>query len=196
MRMVRVLGVLPGFVGFVCLVLLTASLVGIEIDSTRVQATTVPCLDDDAGGCPVGMTGSDFHVPWGFSLIDVEVNIAWDEPEKAWIGVVDAKYAEEGKCPPDSNGLTSCEADDFEFVAGGPEDSDEFTFSLKPGDYRFTSGGRDGASLDNQLVTITSTFHISQVGEILLGVIGILLMVGAVEMIYPIELFWKKYVKS
>ena len=75
MRMVRVLGVLPGFVGFVCLILLTVSLVGIEIDSTRVQATTVPCLDDDAGGCPVGMTGSDFHVPWGFSLIDVEVNI-------------------------------------------------------------------------------------------------------------------------
>ena len=50
MRMVRVLGVLPGFVGFVCLILLTVSLVGIEIDSTRVQATTVPCLDDDAGG--------------------------------------------------------------------------------------------------------------------------------------------------
>ena len=94
MRMVRVLGVLPGFVGFVCLILLTVSLVGIQIDSTRVQATTVPCLDDDAGGCPVGMTGSDFHVPWGFSLIDVEVNIAWDEPEKSWIGVVDAKYAE------------------------------------------------------------------------------------------------------
>ena len=34
------------------------------------------------------------------------------------------------KIPLDSNGLTSCEADDFEFVAGGPEDSDEFTFSL------------------------------------------------------------------
>ena len=71
MRMVRVLGVLPGFVGFVCLILLTVSLVGIEIDSTRVQATTVPCLDDDASGCPVGMTGSNFHVPWGFNLIDV-----------------------------------------------------------------------------------------------------------------------------
>ena len=160
----------------------------------RDRATTVPCLDDDAGGCPVGMTGSDFHVPWGFSLIDVEVNIAWDEPEKSWIGVVDAKYAE--NCPPDSNGLTTCEAEEFEFVAGGPEDLDEFTFSLNPGDYRFTSGGREGSSLDNQLVTITSTFHISTVGEILLGVIGILLMIGAVEMIYPIELFWKKYIKS
>ena len=194
MRMVRVLGVLPGFVGFVCLILLTVSLVGMEIDSTRVQATTVPCLDDDAGGCPVGMTGSDFHVPWGFRLIDVEVNIAWDEPEKSWIGVVDAKYAE--ICPPDSNGLTTCEAEECEFVAGGPEDLNEFTLSLNPGDYRFTSGGRDGASLDNQLVTITSTFHISTVGEILLGAIGILLMIGAIEMIYPIELFWKKYIKS
>ena len=72
----------------------------------------------------------------------------------------------------------------------------EFTLSLNPGDYRFTSGGRDGASLDNQLVTITSTFHISTVGEILLGAIGILLMIGAIEMIYPIELFWKKYISN
>ena len=39
MRMVRVLGVLPGFVGFVCLILLTVSLVGIEIDSTRVPVS-------------------------------------------------------------------------------------------------------------------------------------------------------------
>jgi len=192
--MVRVLGVLPGFVGFICLVLLTASLVGIELDKTGVQATTVPCLDDDAGGCPVGMTGSDFHVPWGFNLLDVKIHIEWDEPRKAWIGVVDAKYAE--NCPPDSNGLTTCEAEDFEFVAGGPTKEDEFTFSLKPGDYRFTSGGRGGSNLDDQVVTITSTIHISTVGELLLGVIGILLMVGAVEMIYPIELFWKKYVKS
>ena len=91
--------------------------------------------------------------------------------------------------------MTTCEAEEFEFVAGGPEVLDEVTFSLNPGDYRFTSGGREGASLDNQLVTITSTFHISTVGEILLGVIGILLMIGAVEMIYPIELFWKKYIK-
>ena len=78
MRMVRVLGVLPwGFCRFVCLILLTVEFSGIEIDSTRVQATTVPCLDDDGGsGCPVGTTGSDFHVPWGFSLIDVGGNIA------------------------------------------------------------------------------------------------------------------------
>ena len=92
--------------------------------------------------------------------------------------------------------MTSCEAEDFEFVAGGPEDSDEFTFSLKPGDYRFTSGGRDGSNLDDQLVTITSTIHISNVGEILLAIIGVLLMIGAVEMIYPIKLFWKKFVKA
>ena len=190
----RVLFVVPGFVGFACILLLTASLVGIEIDTSRVEAPTVPCLDDDAGGCPVGMTPSDFHVPWGFNLLDVAVNIEWSEPEKAWIGVVDAKYAE--NCPPDSNGLTSCEAEDFEFVAGGPEDSDEFTFSLKPGDYRFTSGGRDGSNLDDQLVTITSTIQFSNVGEILLAIIGVLLMIGAVEMIYPIKLFWKKFVKA
>tara|TARA_B100000029_G_scaffold270561_1_gene265812 strand:- start:1818 stop:2402 length:585 start_codon:yes stop_codon:yes gene_type:complete len=194
MKMVRVLGVLPGFVGFICLILLTASLVGIDLDSTRVDATTVPCLDDDAGGCPVGMTGSDFHVPWGFSLLDVQVNIEWSEPGKAWIGVVDAKYAE--VCPPDSNGLTTCEAEDLEFVAGGPDHDDEFTFSLEPGDYRFTSAGRDGSNLDDQLVTISTTIHISLVGEILLGLVGILLMIGAIEMIYPIKLFWKKFVEA
>ncbi len=194
MKMVRVLGVLPGFVGFVCLILVTASLVGIDLDETRVSATTVPCLDDDAGGCPVGMTGSNFYVPWGFSLLDVQVTIEWSEPAKAWIGVVDADYAE--SCPPDSNGLTTCEADDFEFVAGGPENIDEFTFSLEPGDYRFTSAGRDGANLDDQLVTISTSIHISTVGEIMLALIGILLMVGGFEMIFPIKLFWKKFVNA
>ena len=194
MKMVRVLGVLPGFIGFICLLLLTGSLVGVEIDTTRVEATTVPCLDDDAGGCPVGMTGSDFYVPWGFNFLDVKIHIEWSEPEKAWIGVVDAKYAEE--CQPNSNGLTSCEADDFEFIAGGPDDLDEFTFSLKPGEYRFTSGGRDGSNLDDQLVSITSTIHISTIGEIMLAIIGVLLMVSAIEMIYPIKLFWKKFVDA
>ena len=82
MKMVRVLGVLPGFVGFVCLILVTASLVGINLEETRVSATTVPCLDDDAGGCPVGMTGSNFYVPPGFSLLDVQVTIEWSEPAK------------------------------------------------------------------------------------------------------------------
>ena len=86
--------------------------------------------------------------------------------------------------------------DDFEFIAGGPDDLDEFTFSLKPGEYRFTSGGRDGSNLDDQLVSITSTIHISTIGEIMLAIIGVLLMVGAIEMIYPIKLFWKKFVDA
>ena len=81
-------------------------------------------------------------------------------------------------------------------MAGGPEYDDEFTFSLEPGDYRFTSAGRDGANLDDQLVTISTSIHISTVGEIMLALIGILLMVGAVEMIYPIKLFWKKFVDA
>jgi len=194
MSMVRVLSVLPGFVGFVCLILVVGSLLGVELDSTRVEATTVPCLNDDAGGCPVGMTGSDFHVPWGFNLLDVEVNIEWSEPLKAWIGVVDASFAE--SCPPDSNGLTTCEAEDFEFIAGGPSVDDSFTFTLEPGDYRFTSAGRDGSNLDDQLVTISTTIHMAAAGEILLALVGILLMVGAVEMIYPIKLFWKKFVDA
>ncbi len=195
MKMVRVLSVLPGFVGFICLLLVTGSLFGIELDDTRVQATTVPCLDDDSGGCPVGMTGNDFYVPWGFIMLDVDVTISWSEPGKAWIGVVDAKYAE--SCPPDTNGLTSCEADDFEFVAGGPDVDDSFTFSLEPGNYRFTSGGHQGSSnLDDQLVTIGTTIQMATTGEILLAIVGILLMVGAIEMIYPIKLFWKKFVDS
>ena len=106
MKMVRVLSVLPGFVGFVCLLLVTGSLVGIELDETRVQATTVPCLDEGSGGCPVGMTGNDFYVPWGFNMLDVDITISWSEPGKAWIGVVDSKSAVE--CPPDTNGLTTC----------------------------------------------------------------------------------------
>ena len=48
--------------GFVCLILLTVSLAGIEIDSTRVQATTVPCLDDD-GSNRYMMLGGSWHQP-------------------------------------------------------------------------------------------------------------------------------------
>lgn len=196
MKMVRVLGVLPGFVGFICIIMVLASLNGIGLDDTKEKTPTVPCLEDDAGvSCPVGMTGNDFHVPWGFHLLDVKVTIEWDEPGKAWIGVVDAKYADE--CPPDSNGLTTCEADQFEFEAGGPDVVNSFTYSLEPGDYRFTSGGRNGFSnVDDQIVTVSSTIHMATTGEILLGIIGILLMIGAIEMIYPIKLFWKKFVES
>tara|TARA_Y100001970_G_scaffold12536_1_gene14348 strand:+ start:37826 stop:38353 length:528 start_codon:yes stop_codon:yes gene_type:complete len=172
-----------------------SSLNGIGLPESREKASTVPCLDDDSGGCPVGMTGNDFYVPWGFKLLDVEVTIEWDEPGKAWIGVVDAEFAEE--CPPDPNGLTTCEADRFEFEAGGPDVENSFTYSLEPGDYRFTSGGRSGVSnVDVQTVTISSTIHMATAGEILLGIVGILLMIGAVEMIYPIKLFWKKFVDA
>ena len=30
----------------------------------------------------------------------------------------------------------------------------------------------------------------------MLAIIGVLLMVGAIEMIYPIKLFWKKFVDA
>jgi hypothetical protein len=45
-------------------------------------------------------------------------------------------------------------------------------------------------------VTISTTIHMAAAGEIILALVGILLMVGAVEMIYPIKLFWKKFVDA
>ena len=153
MRVVRILSVLPGAVGVVCLLIAGISVYGIDLDSERVQIPVVPCTEVSDEGCLVGMTGSDLKVPTGFLLMDVELTIEWSQPSKSWIGVVDASYAD--SCPPDGDGLTACTKDDFEFISGGPDSSGIFKLDLQPDSYRFVSAGKEGADLDEQLVTIS-----------------------------------------
>ncbi len=194
MRVVRILSVLPGAVGVLCLLIGGISVYGIDLDPERVQIPVVPCTEVSDEGCLVGMTGSDLEVPAGFLLMDIELTIEWSEPSKSWIGVVDASYAD--SCPPDGDGLTACTKDDFEYISGGPESSGDFILDLQPGSYRFVSAGKEGADLDEQLVTITSSVGIAPALELLLLVIGAVLLIGAIEMIYPVEVLWKRFVDS
>ena len=128
MRVVRILSVLPGAVGVLCLLIGAISVYGIDMNTERVQIPVVPCTEVSDQGSLVGMTGSDLEVPAGFMLMDIELTIEWSEPSKSWIGVVDASYAD--SCPPDGDGLTACTKDDFEFVSGGPDSSGRFKFNL------------------------------------------------------------------
>ena len=191
MRVMRVLSILPGAVGVVCLLIGGISTIGISLDSERVQIPVVPCNDVSDEGCLVGMTGSDLNVPEGFTLLDVKMSVDWSEPSKSWIGVVDSVYAE--SCPPDGDGLTPCNKDDFQYISGGPESNGDFTLDLKPGSYRFVSAGKEGADLDDQLVTIQTQIAIAQVLELIFIVIGMVLLICAIEMIYPVEVLWKRF---
>jgi hypothetical protein len=164
MRVVRILSVLPGAVGVLCLLIGGISVYGIDLDTERVQIPVVPCTEVSDEGCLVGMTGSDLEVPAGFLLMDIELTIEWSEPSKSWIGVVDASYAD--SCPPDGDGLTACTKDDFEFISGGPDSQGNFKLDLQPDSYRFVSAGKEGADLDEQLVTISPSVGIAPVLEL------------------------------
>ena len=191
MNMVRILSVLPGAVGSVCVLLVLGSLLGVGLDESRTDVPIVPCTDDSVG-CLVGMTTENLDVPTSFFLLDIQLEIQWDEPDRSWIGVVDSKYAE--NCPPDSNGLTSCTSEDFEYEAGGPDSDDgDFEFTLKPGNYRFVTAGKDGSTLDEQIVTINTEVHLSSFVEIVLAGVGVMLLAGAGEMAVPIKSLWKKF---
>ena len=50
--------------------------------------------------------------------------------------------------------------------------------------------------MDEQLVTISPSVGIAPALELLLLAIGAVLLIGAIEMIYPVEVLWKRFVDS
>jgi hypothetical protein len=192
--MIRVLSVLPAVIGVICTLLLIVSLYGPTLDASRTNIPLVPCTDDTAG-CPVGMTSEDLSAPTAFMLLDIELTIEWDQSDSSWIGVI-ASPPPSG-CEPDSNGLTTCTADDFDFIAGGgSEASGSLVFDLKPGDYRFTTASTDTSGVGGkQLVTITPEISLNPVAEVLLALVAILLFAGSGEMFVHERIMgvWKRF---
>ena len=192
--MIRILSVLPAVIGVICTLLLIVSLYGPTLDSSRTNIPLVPCTDDTAG-CPVGMTSEDLSSPTAFMLLDIELTIEWDQSDSSWIGVI-ASPPPSG-CEPDSNGLTTCTADDFDFIAGGGnEASGSLVFDLKPGDYRFTTASTDTSGVGGkQLVTITPEISLNPVAEVLLALVAILLLAGSGEMFVHERIMgvWKRF---
>ena len=184
--MVRILSVLPGFVGVLCAIIVVISLIGYQPAESGSEVPIVPCSEGEIV-CNIGMTGSDMEVPLAFMLLDIELEVEWSEPNRGWIGVVESEAAE--TCPPDSNGLTQCESEDIEdfLITGGPNSDGSLEFQVDPGSYRFVSGGYDGAGLDSQLLKMSTSIHLNNYVELALALASGLLLLGAGEMAFPLR---------
>lgn len=192
--MIRILSILPAAMGVICAILVLVSLYSPILDTSRTDIPLVPCTDDDTTGCPVGLSGQNLSSPTAFMLLDIEVTIMWEQNATSWIGVIEE--APEG-CEPDSSGLTACTADDFEFVAGGPESEEgSLTFDLRPGKYRFATASTETSGLGGeQLVSITPEVALNPIVEILLAIVAILLLAGSGEMFAHRRIMraWKRF---
>ena len=185
--MIRILSILPMLVGLLSGLILVLSIIGYQAPAAGNEVPIVPCSNGDSG-CNVGMTVDDMEVPKAFGLLDITLDVEWNEPELGWLGVVDSSAAEE--CPPDrSTGLTMCTKDEIEefLVAGGPQNDGSMSFKVKPGSYRFVTAGYEGAGLDSQLVEMSSSIHLDNVVELILAGTSGLLLLGAGEMAFPIR---------
>ena len=192
--MIRILSILPAAMGVICAILVLVSLYSPTLDSSRTDMPLVPCTDDDVG-CPVGLSGDDMDSPLAFMLLDIEVTIEWDQFATSWIGVIESPPPD--GCEPDSNGLTACTGEDFDFIAGGPEeDGGSLTFDLKPGDYRFATASTETSGVGGeQLVTITPQIALNPIAEILLAIVSVLLLAGSGEMFAHRSIMraWKRF---
>lgn len=182
--MVRVMSILPFATGAVCLLLVLVSMFGFASGTVEDEVPALPCVAADADDCATGMTGEDLAVPNAFFLLDVELEISTALEDAAWIGVVDAEWAE--TCPPDETGLTSCTAGEFEYLTGGPGIDGPITHSLAPGEVRFVTGGDAGAAtLQDNVVTVEYSVHLAGWFTVILALAGFGLCASGLHMAFP-----------
>ena len=196
--MVRLLSVLPGFVGLLCVILLLGSLRGIDLPSERSVIDMVPCEFEDPDLCLIAMT-PEISPPTIFGILDIDLQISWQEADNAWFAVVKSDAAE--ICPPDEESwLTECTSEDIEdyIIVGGPEELDgKMTWNIKTDDYRIVTGGREGADIGDQQVLTTSTqISLNWFVEFILALVSLTLFLGAGEMAFPIKKFFLKFRES
>ena len=181
----RILSLLPMITAGICAILLLVSFIGIPVPAQEQKVPLIPCGVPGFETCPVGMAEENLSIPWGMVFLDLDANVEWDRGDVAWVGIVDTKWADE--CPPDDNGLTGCESTDFEYLAGGPDSDNSFEYSLKPGDTRFVTGGKQGSiDLSTQIVTVEITVSFSIWVNILLLLAIFGLGASAFDMNFPI----------
>ena len=196
--MVRLLSVLPGFVGLLCVVLLLGSLRGIDLPSERSVIDMVPCEFEDPDLCLIAMT-PEISPPTIFGILDIDLQISWQEADDAWFAVVNSDAAE--ICPPDEESwLTECTVEDVEnyIIIGGPNELDgQMTWNIKTDDYRIITGGREGADIgDQQALTTSTQISLNWFVEFILALVSLTLFLGAGEMAFPIKKFFLKFRES
>lgn len=190
--MMKILSILPGFVGFLCIAIMIGSIIGFSTEEVVTDIPIVPCSEDENIGCRVAMTSSVIEVPNAFNLLEIKVSVDWEEAERSWFGVIQ-QYDQ--FCEPDSNGLTNCTEVDFEeyIIAGGSDSDGKLKFSMEPGDYRFITGGKDGSTISNQDATLVIEIHLNSAIELIVGGIGIFLFLSATEMAFPLRELYRKF---
>ena len=196
--MVRLLSVLPGFVGLLCIILLLGSLRGIDLPSDRSVIDMVPCEFEDPDLCLIAMT-PEISPPTIFGILDIDLQISWQEADDAWFAVVNSDAAE--ICPPDEESwLTECTVEDVEnyIIIGGPNELDgQMTWNIKTDDYRIITGGREGADIgDQQALTTSTQISLNWFVEFILALVSLTLFLGAGEMAFPIKKFFLKFRES
>lgn len=196
--MVRLLSVLPGFVGLLCIILLLGSLRGIDLPSERSVIDMVPCEFEDPDLCLIAMT-PEISPPTIFGILDIDLQISWQEADDAWFAVVNSDAAE--ICPPDEESwLTECTVEDVEnyIIIGGPNELDgQMTWNIKTDDYRIITGGREGADIgDQQALTTSTQISLNWFVEFILALVSLTLFLGAGEMAFPIKKFFLKFRES
>ena len=196
--MVRLLSVLPGFVGLLCIILLLGSLRGIDLPSERSVIDMVPCEFEDPDLCLVAMT-PEISPPTIFGILNIDLQISWQEADDAWFAVVNSDAAE--VCPPDEESwLTECTVEDVEnyIIIGGPNELDgQMTWNIKTDDYRIITGGREGADIgDQQALTTSTQISLNWFVELVLALVSLTLFLGAGEMAFPIKKFFLKFKES
>ena len=196
--MVRLLSVLPGFVGLLCVILLLGSLRGIDLPSERSVIDMVPCEFEDPDLCLIAMT-PEISPPTIFGILDIDLQISWQEADDAWFAVVNSDAAE--ICPPDEESwLTECTVEDVEnyILIGGPNELDgQMTWNIKTDDYRIITGGREGADIgDQQALTTSTQISLNWFVEFILALVSLTLFLGAGEMAFPIKKFFLKFRES
>ena len=196
--MVRILSILPVFVGVLCVILLLGSLTGLSLPEERSVIDMVPCESEDPELCLIAMTGDDISPPFIFGILDIDLEITWEKSEESWFAVVDSEAAV--VCPPnDETLLTDCTVKDVEnfiIVGGSDEDDGIINWNIETDDYRIISGGRGADIGEQQVLTTNVEISLNLLVELMLGVISLTLFLGAGEMAFPIRKLFQKFRES
>ncbi len=196
--MVRILSILPGFVGVLCVILLLGSLTGFSLPEERSVIDMVPCESEDPELCLIAMTGDDISPPFIFGILDIDLEITWEKSEESWFAVVDSEAAV--VCPPnDETLLTDCTVKDVEnfiIVGGSDEDDGIINWNIETDDYRIISGGRGADIGEQQVLTTNVEISLNLLVELMLGMISLTLFLGAGEMAFPIRKLFQKFKES
>ena len=155
----------------------------------------VPCEFEDPDLCLIAMT-PEISPPTIFTILDIDLQISWQEADDAWFAVVNSDAAK--VCPPDEESwLTECTVEDVEnyIIIGGPNELDgQMTWNIKTDDYRIITGGREGADIgDQQALTTSTQISLNWFVEFILALVSLTLFLGAGEMAFPIKKFFLKF---